>query len=330
MSLKNLKSRSDQALATIPSAGDVEVKSNRPMTAPGAAVMMQPTIDALNERAKLAEAKVVELMQRLSAQPTDIALDVLVEVPGRRRKLTADEFEQLKENLRNNVMVHAISVIALGGGKYEIISGHNRVEAYRAIGRSSIRAIVLDIDALNADRSAFYANLLQTSLSDFHKYAGFRAERESTGESQKEIAERSGYSESVISTLFAFERLPPTALAIIERRPEAIGMNCVAELARLSGSGRSDRVVEAIELIIEGKASQTEGIKYASAQVKAPRMRWTGQPVKIRAGRLDFCQYLSRGNTLRIDFRTEEQRVEAEEVIARVLREVADRFKSTS
>jgi hypothetical protein len=50
--------------------------------------------------------------------------------------------------------------------------------------------------------------------------------------------------------------------------------------------------------------------------------------VKVRAGRLDFCQYVNRGTTLRIDFKDEAQRIEAEARIARLLQTLADGWRA--
>jgi ParB family transcriptional regulator, chromosome partitioning protein len=327
VSLKNLKSKSDAALANIPEVKTQEQQSTRPTTAPGATAFMQPAMDALNERAKRAEAKVAEYEMKLAKQPTEVALNMLVEVPGRKRKLTPQQFEELKENLRRNPLVHPATVKKLPHGKFEIVSGHNRVEAFRALGLSTIPAVVMDIDEAIVSRSAFYANLFQTSLTDYEKYLGFREERDRTQETQKQIADEAGIPESVVSMLFSFERLPKRALELIMRRPEVIGLNCVSELAKLAREGKEERVIEAVELLVEGTLTQKEAVKHAKKVVVLPRSSVVGTPVKIRAGRLEFCEYLSRGASLRIEFKNEEHRQEAESAIANTLQELADGFK---
>ena len=158
MSFKSLKAKSDDALASIQSVVAPDGGGRRPTTAPGATALMQPTIDALNDRAKAAEAKVDEYEKRLQQQPIELPLGVCEEVPKRRRTLTPVQFEELKANLRTNALVHPISVEPPSAGKYRIISGHNRVDAYRALGRMTILAVVRDIEAEKVDRSAFYAN----------------------------------------------------------------------------------------------------------------------------------------------------------------------------
>src|SRR5947208_1008188 len=105
MSLKDLKARSDKALATIGSAPLPEQPDARPTTVPGAAAFMQPTIDALNERAKTAERQAEDLRKQLALQPSEVPIDLLDQVPGRKRKLTTDEYAELKENLRVNQLI---------------------------------------------------------------------------------------------------------------------------------------------------------------------------------------------------------------------------------
>lgn len=327
MSLKDLKSKSDEALASMPAgAPGGQSRVGRPITAPGATAFMQPTIDALNERAKSAEAKANELAHRLEQQPTEVALDRLVEVGSRKRRLSEQQFEELRANLEKNPLVHPIAVRRRPDGQFEVVSGHNRVAAYRALGRNTISVVVVDIEESRLDRSAFYANLLQPSLPDYEKFQGFKRERDQSGASQKAMAREAGVAESVVSMLFAFEALPLAAVNALEGKPEVLGMNGAAELARLTREGRGDAVTEAVKLLVEGRLTQKEAIAFASRRESAGKPKQaSAAPVKIKSGRSDFCQYVARGTTLRIDFKSEAQRAEAEEGVAAYLRTLAER-----
>lgn len=329
MSLKSLKSKSDAALAGIAEPARVaDARPARPTTAPGATALMQPTIDALNERAKSAEAEVVEYKKKLARQPTELPLEMLVEVDSRKRKLTPEQFEELKSNLANNPLVHPAAVKQLKDGRYEVVSGHNRLAAFRALGRPTIPVVVLDIDDSIVDRSAFYANLLQPSLPDYEKFLGFCRERDRTGQTQKQMAREAGVPESMVSMLFSFDQLPARALDLIEERPEVIGMSCASDLAKLAREGKSDQVVDAVLLLVEGKLTQKEAVKFAAKSPLAlPKASESSAPVKIRVGRLEFCQYIARGKTLRIDFKNEEHRREAEEVLGRMLQTLAEQSR---
>jgi ParB family chromosome partitioning protein len=327
MSFKDLKSKSDQALASIPkAAATADGRAARPVTAPGATAFMQPTIDALNERAKKAEARAAEAERRLELQPTEVVLDLLDEVASRRRRLSDEQFEELKSNLSNNPLVHPVAVKRRPNGRFEIVSGHNRVAAFRALGRSQIPVVVVDIDEEKVDRSAFYANLLQPSLPDYEKFLGFRAEQERTGATQKVLAREAGVSEAMLSQLFAFGDLPQVALDSIKANPDCIGMRCAYELARLAQAGKAAAVTEAVDLLTQGKLTQKEAIRHAGRV--APTGNRPAPPsastVKIRAGRTQYCQYVSRGTSLRIEFRSEAERIKAQEHLDKILRDLAD------
>lgn len=336
MSLRDeLKAKSQKAVEHMggaPKGADTKgAPAAKPVTAVGAVAFMQPTIDALNERVKSAEAANEQLRRKVDAQPTEVDLELLDEKPGRKRRLTPDQFEELKENLRNNPLVHPVAVKRLANGRFEIVSGHNRVDAFRALGRHAIPVVVVDIEDEILDRTAFYANLLQPSLPDFEKYLGFSREKEKSGATQKELAKVAGVPESTVSMLFAFESLPERARELIEDRPAGIGMNCAAELAKLSREGASERVVEAVELLLSGKLTQKEAVTYATRKATAPTaLAAAVAPVKIKAGRVEFCRYVARGATLRIDFKGEIDRAESEERIAALLKELAQKSKVDS
>jgi ParB family transcriptional regulator, chromosome partitioning protein len=343
MSLRDeLRAKSQKAVENMgagPKATDAKSKTaTKPVTAVGAVAFMQPTIDALNERVKDAESRMKgaeaaneELRRKLDAQPTEVELELLEERPGRKRRLTPDQFEELKENLRNNPLVHPVAVKRLASGRFEIVSGHNRVDAFRALGRQTIPVVVVDIEEEILDRTAFYANLLQPSLPDFEKYLGFKREKDKTGATQKELAKLAGVPESTVSMLFAFESLPQRARELVEDRPSGIGMNCASELAKLAREGAAERVVEAVELLLSGKLTQKEAVAFAARKPSGQTPRpVAASPVKIKAGRVEFCQYVARGSTLRIDFKAEDDRTEAEKRIAALLKELAQASKADS
>ena len=65
--------------------------------------------------------EVEELRQKLALQPTEAAVELLDQVSGRKRKLTPEEYAELKENLRLNPLMHPVTVRARANGRYEII-----------------------------------------------------------------------------------------------------------------------------------------------------------------------------------------------------------------
>lgn len=306
--------------------------------------MLQPTIDALKERAteaeRLAEVerqRSAELEEQIKASPTELPLSVIDEVPGRRRKLTPEEFEDLKRNLEQNPLVHPVVLrrtrVVAGVQRYELVSGGNRVAIYRLLGRETIAVRVIEADDAQAEDSAFWANLLQSPLPDFEKYLRFRQTQERTGENQTQLAQRAGISKSFVSRLFAFQDLPEQALDILQEDPHLLGAKIAAEMAQLARAGRHDPVVAAMRELATGSISQEEALRLARAgsaarSQRAPRSV-QANTIQIRSGRQDFCRMVTRGTSLRLEFKSEEQRAQADQVVERILRELADKASGT-
>ena len=93
-----------------------------------------------HQRANAAEAKLAAI------ETGKVKISDLYEVEGRKRSLTPEDFEQLKNNLTSNPLVNAIVVRARKQGGYEIISGHNRVQAYKELGRLEIEADIREFE----------------------------------------------------------------------------------------------------------------------------------------------------------------------------------------
>jgi ParB family chromosome partitioning protein len=321
MSMKDRLAAKAANIGTTPRPDKDPAEPRGAKTAPGQLMSSLPFLaekerenEELREKLRAAEQK---------APQADLPLSELHEVEGRRRRLTPEQFGELRENLRNNPLVQAITVRKRAhGGGYEIISGHNRVAVYRDLGRDRILAIVLD-DANDyiTETSALYANLFQSDLSDYEKYLGFQRLILLTSKSQKEVATESGAAEQSVSRWLSFGNLPEEALALIAQAPDKIGGAAAMALAALSKEGKAAAVVDAVKAIVAGQVSQEAGVRLAKAgKPKAAVAR--AEPVTIRSGKAVYCKMVSTKQTLRLDFRSEEERLAVETAI----KEVLDRF----
>jgi ParB family chromosome partitioning protein len=289
--------------------------------------------DAAMERAESAEAELRHLTAELEeakkqGRALEVALDDLVEVPGRRRTLSAEAYAELRENVRQHELITPITVRVLEGGKFEIISGHNRVTAYRELGRDKIKAWPADAGEDKIDELAFYANLLHPDLSAYEKYQGLKKISAQNPElSHEALADRVGLSRTLVTELLSFDNIPKEALAELEKRPGALGSKALIQLAAMAREGKVGAVVEAIRAaVLEGKTAQ-EVLQAATGGTKRlslPR----AEPIKIRAGRKNYCTMTAARNVVRIQFESEEERVEIEKEIRDFLESIAIRKKS--
>ena len=287
---------------------------SEPRTAPGQLMNLQGKYAQALEDNKSLATRLQE------AAPSELPLADLREVPGRRRNLSASQFQELTANLQVNPLVTPITVRKSAVGGYEIISGHNRVEAFRVLGRERILAVVMESDDDQAELSAFYANLLQPDLPDFEKYLGFsEIERRSPTLTRAEIATKAGVSPSTITQLMSFSGLPSEALAILKGQPGIIGANAAQDFAKLTGQGRSVQVIEALKKIAAGELDQTRGVKFASLDAAAKPRAKAGEPVRIKKGKAVYCELLQADKVLRLVFKSADEAAAAQEAVRLLL-----------
>jgi ParB family transcriptional regulator, chromosome partitioning protein len=293
----------------------------RPKTAPGQLMSSLPFLAEKERELSAMSQENEELREQLrNGGVSEVAISELHEVEGRRRRLTVEQYSELRENLRQNALVQAITVRARDSGGYEIVSGHNRVAIFRELGRERIPAVFFkEPDDAATEASALYANLFQPDLTDYEKYLGFKKLLEQTGKQQKELARESGADEGSVSRWMSFGDLPRDALAIIETKPSCIGGKAAMALASLSREGKSDAVVQAIKALSTGSITQEAAVRLAKENKAAPAKPVRAAPVTFRQGAKVYCKVIGAKETIRIDFHSEEARVAAEEAIHAVL-----------
>lgn len=252
----------------------------------------------------------------------ELPLEQLVLVEGRQRKLTAEQRAELKENLRAHPLITPITVRVLPDGRYEVVSGHNRVDIYRELGRPTIKAWLDDSDADRTEELAFYANLLHPDLPDYEKYQGLSRimEHDPLVMTEMDLARRTGLRQQEINRLMAFRHLPPDALALLDEKPTALGATSAGDLAKATKAGKGAQVVAALRQLVNGTiATEKEAVQLAQqkpdAPPKPPKPEWKS----VNVGRRTYAKVLATGKTLRIDFTDEAQRQAIEDVVLNLL-----------
>nr|WP_311530201.1 ParB/RepB/Spo0J family partition protein [uncultured Ralstonia sp.] len=269
-------------------------------------------MDAQN-RINTAEQRIAELIAELeearkAGGTVEIPLVELHEVPGRRRHMSAEKYAELRENLRHNKLIHPVVVRPFAEGGFEIVSGHHRSDAYRELGREAIRCVLEDVTEEEASIGAFYANLLQSDLTDYEKYLGFRdIQKRFPGITQAKMAEQSGMPTSVVSALMAFEHLPKAVLDLLDEKPALLGANAGADLSALVRKGRANQVVEAVQRLAKGEVDQAQAVKLAGQEPQKSKAPVKASGFKIRAGRAVYCDLRAARNVLRLEFTSEQE-----------------------
>lgn len=262
-------------------------------TAPAMFLEATQRMDAAELKAELLEAEVT-LLKNKKVRIADLQIN-----PDRRRTLTPEDFRELRENLKHHPLTHPIVVRPTSGGKLEIVAGHNRVQAYIELGRDDIEADVMDIRDDQADEAAFYSNLFNSALADYEKFQGFKRIQARTGETQNQMAARTGVSEAKLSYLFSFEKLDPQVLAVIQATPHAIGAKAASKLVGLP----VEKSIDIVHQLATQALTQVE----ATSEPRRPPLTKSERPrpIVIKDGKSVFAKIENRQGNLILKLRDE-------------------------
>ncbi|MET3124725.1 ParB family chromosome partitioning protein [Oxalobacteraceae bacterium GrIS 2.11] len=277
------------------------------------------------------EDEVATLKEKLKNQKSGVQLfplEKLHKVSGRQRSLSKQERAELLENLRINPLDTPITVVRRNDGEWEIVSGNNRVDIYLELGRTEIEGIEKQYTIQEANRQAYFSNFLHPSLPDFEKFTGFKFIMELENKSIEETASAVGISKSASYRIMAFDKLPVDALDLIKANPFAFGSSTAEAFVKiLEDSTKKRLVIETIKEIIDGEITQDAGIKKAKtgATNSAPSER--PAPITIRSGKSNYCKIVGTKQTIRLDFASEEERIDMESEIMEILNARAAKLK---
>lgn len=295
--------------------------STPPVTMPG-------QLGAFRIEAQRWQERIAELEEQLrhaknQGGALEVNLDDLHEVAGRRRVLSADEYNDLRNNLAHNPLASPITVRVRNEGGYEIVSGHNRVQIYRDLGRTTIKAWLAETSDDEADDLAFFANALAAKLPDYDKYRGYKRIMEKHPHlDEKDLCERVGTSLRQLKRLLSFANLPEQAHQLLNERPSLLGATAAEALAELSTKGKADQVAAALQKLFNGEISdERDALRYAeTAGVQKP-VRPTPTEQTFKLGKAKFATLRQLKTMVRVDCASEEEATALNQAIARLIDE---------
>jgi ParB family chromosome partitioning protein len=307
----------------------------KPRSAPGQVMEFALQRDEAVRRAEEAEARTRELEEQLRGAKQSggaLALDLtqLHEVEGRRRTLTPEEYDDLKNNLAHNALASPITVRVRPEGGYEIVSGHNRVQIYRELGRTAIDAWLAEASDDEADDLAFFANAMAAKLPDYEKYRGYkRFMARHPALQQNELAQRVGISSSQLDRLLAFDTLPAQAHAILVRQPHLVGANAAEKLAALTKKERGAHVADALGKLAAGELKlEAEAIRYATTAGVEAKPAPAPATRTFKLGKANYATLRQVKNTVRIDCASEDEAKAINQAVHELIEQRLDRLKA--
>ncbi|MCC7005429.1 MAG: ParB/RepB/Spo0J family partition protein [Ottowia sp.] len=247
-----------------------------------------------------------ELRDRLGRALT-LPLEILFDSPLQTRQLDKKRVEELMAHLLQNQLTTPIIVRphADKAHCFEIIAGHHRVAAFRALGRAEIPAIVTQLDDVEAEKRIFFDNLMAPHIPDYEKYKGFAMLRNRTGQSHESLAKNAGISKTLVTFYFAYEKLPLTARALLDDYPDLIGANTAQKL--VAAKVPEPLVLEVLKKIQRGELYQSGILAFLSQSNANGPNRIFSLKETINKNEKSHCTLSTRNNRTTLTFPNSEE-----------------------
>lgn len=178
----------------------------------------------------------------------DIDLSELRANPYQPRKIFDDEsLQELANSIREHGVFQPIIVKKSIKG-YEIIAGERRVRASKLANKTTIPAIVRNLDDNQMMEIALLENLQRENLSAIEEAIAYKSMIEKLGITQEELSSRVGKSRSHITNILGLLRLPPDVQQLVNSNQ--LSMAHARVLSKLEDS---NKIREMARDIIENK-----------------------------------------------------------------------------
>lgn len=237
MSLKDLKSKSAAALANIQPATKPTV-TKKPVTSPGQLMAYQGEIMAAEDRIRELEARIKDL------ESSAIPIDIVVPNPWQPRKVFDEaEIQKLAGSIAEVGLIQPIIVRRVGNSNtsdgqesvgtsntiYQIVAGERRWRACKTLGKSEIKAVVIDATDEDMVAIALAENFDREDLTAYEIAVAIK-NAESAFPSRKSLAAALGINRSDLYDFLAFFALPSFIIDSLESAPGLLGRTAAKDI----------------------------------------------------------------------------------------------------
>ncbi len=214
---------------------------------------------------------------------SDIEIDLVDPNPFQPRQ-SFDEIalEELAASIRQLGVIQPITVRAVSGGRFQIISGERRVRAARRAGLEAIPAYVREADTEAMLEMALVENVQREELNPIEIALGYQRLLDECRLRQEEVADRVGKNRSTVANFLRLLRLPPAiqaclrdgrltvghARALIPVESEKIQLQM---LAKIVDRGLSVRAVEDLVKSWQRKGDRGQAVPPTSSAPRSGR-----------------------------------------------------------
>lgn len=238
--------------------------------------------DSLRD-SELLDPKVQEHLKNTQPDRSGIVVDIpLTDIsvsPYQPRFVFSEAgLNELSASIQSIGLHNPIHVRASGNGQgYELISGERRLRVFRQLQRETIPCIVKKLGDQDAALLCITDNRARNDLTELEwAFCYRRALDDGWVNSQADLANILGVGKASISRSMSYFKLPDQVLAFLRKNPDCLGVRAVSNFSSLCEDGGTKFVLDALQLIKEGRLSQDAAISWvrrkmnSSKQVEVP------------------------------------------------------------
>jgi ParB family transcriptional regulator, chromosome partitioning protein len=158
--------------------------------------------------ALISAAPVVPVSTGASDRLKDIPIALISPNPRQpRRDFPENESRELEASLQSNGLLQPISLRPRDGA-YELIAGERRLRAAKALGWTTIQAVIRDTSDTQMLTLALVENLQREDLNPIEEAEGYRQLMDELGLSQLQVSQAVGKDRSTVSNVLRLLNLP--------------------------------------------------------------------------------------------------------------------------
>ena len=184
----------------------------------------EPALDASSAEAPPSKLYRFEERARLAGRVADLEIDQISPNPYQPRQDFEDQaLDELAASIQQLGIIQPITVRALGGGRFEVISGERRLRAARRAGLKRVPAYVREADTEEMLEMALVENVQREELNPVEVALGYQRLMEECGLTQEQVAERVGKKRTTVANFLRLLKLPPRLQAALRERSVTVG-----------------------------------------------------------------------------------------------------------
>ena len=167
-----------------------------------------------------AQEEVVQAVRAIN----EIALEAIEVNPFQpRTHFDQEALEELADSIRVQGIIQPITVRAMGGDRYQIISGERRVQASQRIGLTHIPAYVRKANDQQMLEMALIENIQRENLNAVEVALSYQRLISECNLRQEQLGERVGKNRSTVNNYLRLLKLPPDIQAALRDKKLSMG-----------------------------------------------------------------------------------------------------------